>query len=920
MTTQDGRSSTDALALEPPGSGWYALDQPEVFEQLGADGDGLEPSEAERRLERYGPNRIREQETVSAWRILVDQFRSPLIYVLLGALVVTLSIQSFSDAIVIGAVLLVNGTIGFIQEYRAESAVQSLMEMVSRTATVRRGGREREVDAEDLVPGDVVALSPGEVVPADVRLFATEGLRVDESPLTGESVPVDKVTEAIEGEEHLPPADQRNLAFMGTAVTAGSGWGVVVATGARSEIGRIAEQVSEAEGTQTPLQQRIDRLSKWITVGILGVAAIALVVGVLIGRDLFTMLLLAVALAVAAIPAGLPIVVTVALAIGVRRMSARHAVIRQLHAVDTLGSCDTILSDKTGTLTQNRMVVKVLVAGGARFELESGGQYRFVQDGGAATVDDEPAFSEGLLAGVLCNEVPVAELDEEHPSGDPMEVALLRAAATAGVSPEGLRDAHARRDTVPFRTERRYMATVHGTPSDDDGPLVVVKGAPEVVVGMCSRWLDRDGATTELDAEDVLRRSEQLAAEGLRVIAVATARGDGPAQAVLQDDPGGLTFVGLHGLFDPPRHSAIEAIERCHEAGIRVMMVTGDHASTAVAVGAQVGIGRGGHDSSQVGGRDRDALEGQELAGLSDDELLPLLHDVDVFARVAPGQKLRIVEGLKAQEHVVAVTGDGVNDAPALESAHIGAAMGSGTDVAKEASDMVITDDDFASVYAAVEEGRTAFRNVRVATFFLLSTGGAVVLVILTALGFDWPLPLLPAQILWCNVVTNGIADVALAFEPGEKALFRRPPRPKSEGVLDRTLLERLVLVGLWLAIGTVAVFYWSWEVRGDDLTVARTMALTTMVLFQKVHVFNCRSEDVSVFHKSLLANKLLFAGVLTSLAVHIAALYLPVTQDLLGVVPLDPTAWLIAIAVASTAIVVNEAHKRLRPRPTAVG
>jgi cation-transporting P-type ATPase F len=383
-TPQNGSTSTGAGedARTARRAGWYALSEHETFEELGVDRDGLEPSEAERRLQRYGPNRIREQEAVSPWQILLDQFRSPLIYVLLGALAVTLAIQSYSDAIVIGAVLLVNGTIGFVQEYQAESAVQSLMEMVSRTATVRRDGREHEVDAEELAPGDVVLLAPGEVVPADVRLFTTEGLRVDESPLTGESVPVDKVTDAIEDEEHLPPADQRNLAFMGTAVTAGSGWGVVVATGARSEIGKIAEQVSEAEGTETPLQQRIDRLSKWITVGILGVAAIALVVGVLIGRDLFTMLLLAVALAVAAIPAGLPIVVTVALAIGVRRMSARHAVIRQLHAVDTLGSCDTILSDKTGTLTQNRMVVKVLVAGGARFELEEGGQHRFVQDGG----------------------------------------------------------------------------------------------------------------------------------------------------------------------------------------------------------------------------------------------------------------------------------------------------------------------------------------------------------------------------------------------------------------------------------------------------------------------------------------------------------------------------------------------------------
>ena len=918
MTGEGSPVRAGEHATTPPGGAWYALSDDEAFEALGVDRDGLAPDAAARRLREHGPNRIREQEEVSPWRILVDQFRSPLIYVLLGALAVTLTIESYSDAIVIAVVLVVNGTIGFVQEYQAESAVQSLMDMVSRSATVRRGGREQQIDAEELVPGDVVALSQGQVVAADVRLFEVEGLRVDESPLTGESVPADKVTDAIEDEEHLPPADQRNLAFMGTAVTSGRGWGVVVATGPRSQIGRIAEQVSEAQGTTTPLQQRIDRLSRWITVTILAVAAVAMVVGVLTGRDLFTMLLLAVALAVAAIPAGLPIVVTVALAIGVRRMSERHALIRQLHAVDTLGSCDTILSDKTGTLTQNRMVVKVLAAGDGRYGFAEHGKTGPVQDGEVLALEDLPAVERALLAGLLCNEVPAAVIDDAHPAGDPMEVALVRAAAAAGMSAEQRRDAYPRRATVPFRTERRYMATVHDTPVGEPGPLVVVKGAPEVVLSMCSSAVGRDGQAVDLKPDEVRRRGEELAGDGLRVIAVATGRGEEVASSVLADEPGGLTLAGLHGLFDPPRDSAIEAIERSHQAGIRVLMVTGDHATTAVAIGEQVGIRRPADEVDSDDRAGRTAVTGQELGELSDDDLRPLLDETNVYARVAPGQKLRIVEGLQAEDHIVAVTGDGVNDAPALESAHIGAAMGSGTDVAKEASDMVITDDDFASVYAAVEEGRTAFRNVRVATFFLLSTGGAVVLVILAALGFDWPLPLIPAQILWCNVVTNGIADVALAFEPGEKALFRRPPRPKSEGVLDRTLLERLVLVAVWLAVGTAAVFYWSWEIRGDDLTVARTMALTTMVLFQKVHVFNCRSEDVSIFNKPLLSNKLLFAGVLTSLAVHIGALYLPVTQDLLGVTPLDGTAWLVAIAVASTAIIVNELHKRLRPRPVA--
>jgi len=914
MRSEDDTERADPQDGEPGGErNWYALPVEQILDELDVDTHGLDPREAEQRLARWGPNRIREQQTVSAWRILLDQFRSPLIYVLLGALAVTLAIQSWSDAIVIGAVLVVNGTIGFIQEYQAESAVQSLMEMVAPTATVRRAGQQQQIDAEELVPGDVVSLSQGEVVPADLRLFEAEGLQIDESPLTGESVPVDKTTDAIDNEENLPPADQRNLAFTGTATTSGRGWGVVVATGPRSEIGQIAEQVGEADTAETPLQQRINRLSKWITVGILGIAAVAMVVGLLIGRELFQMLLLAVALAVAAIPAGLPIVVTVALAIGVRRMSRRHAVIRHLHAVDTLGSCDTILSDKTGTLTQNRMTVRAVLAGGQRYGFADQDQKSSVRrDDQEVDLADEPALRQALLAGLLCNDVATTALGEEEPGGDPMELALLEAAVHAGLDPDELRNRHARRDTVPFRTEQRYMATVNETDEEGDGPLVVVKGAPEAVAPMCDRAIgDRDSS---FEPDHAVARSNELAREGFRVLAVATARGERAAESVLSNQPEALTFVGLHGLFDPPRPSAIDAVERCHEAGIRVMMVTGDHATTAAAVSKQVGIGRKGRADDQ-GDHEPAAVTGQQLADLTDDELEQRLDEVDVYARVAPGQKLRIVEGLQAQDHIVAVTGDGVNDAPALESAHIGASMGSGTDVAKEASDMVITDDDFASVYAAVEEGRTAFRNVRVATFFLLSTGAAVVTVILTALGFNWPLPLLPAQILWCNVVTNGIADVALAFEPGEKALFRRPPRPKDEGVLDRILIERLVIVGLWLAIGTISVFYWSWGLEGDDLTVARTMALTTMVLFQKVHVFNCRSEDVSIFRKSLLSNKLLFAGVMTSLAVHVGALYWPVTQELLSVQPLDANSWAVAIAVASTAIVVNELHKRFRPR-----
>ncbi len=949
MATDGGNAEGGNVAADPQLSRdgdqaqrWFAMATEEVLERLGTDHDGLSQQEAGARLERHGPNRIRESERVSAWRILLGQFTSPLIYVLLAALVVTLSIQSWADVIVIGAVLVINSTIGFIQEYRAESAVQSLMEMVSPEATVVREGERRTIDAEELVPGDLVEVRQGSVVPADVRLLEIEGLQVNEAALTGESVPVDKLTSAIEDDDQLPPAEQTNMAFMGTAVTSGNGRAVVVATGARTKIGEIAEQVEEAEESETPLQLRIDRLARFIAAAILGVAAVAFIGGVLAGRGVFDMLLLGVALAVAAIPAGLPIVVTVALAIGVQRMTQRQAVIRNLHAVDTLGSTSTIVSDKTGTLTQNQMTVRTIVAGAGRYEVDAapddgdqpgthGGA--ITRDGTEVTAEEDPLLDEALLAGVLCNDVEIPEDGgvEELSGGDPMEVALLVSAARAGRSPLELRERYPRRGTVPFRTEQRYMATIHAHPDGGD-PMVVVKGAPERIVAMCDRQRAHDGGDEPLDADAATERSESLAAEGLRVLAVAVGRGEDLAGAVTSDDPQGMTLVGMHGLLDPPRASAVEAVERCHDAGIRVVIVTGDHATTAAAIGRQIGVGghldrdadTPSHDgsthpaTSRDGGSGAATLEGKQLAELSDEDFDRRLEDVSVYARVTPDQKLRLVERLKAADHVVAVTGDGVNDAPALESAHIGAAMGSGTDVAQEASDMVITDDDFASVYAAVEEGRTAFRNVRVATFFLLSTGLADVLIILSALVLGWPLPLLPAQILWVNVVTNGIADVALAFEPGEKALFRRPPRPKSEGVLDRTLIERLVIVGIWLAVGTLAVFWWSWEIRGDDVDLARTIAVTTLVLFQKVHVFNCRSEDVSLFRKSPLTNKILFIGVMTSLAVHIGALYWPVTQQLLRFEPLGLDAWLIAIAVALTAIIPNELHKRLRPRPVA--
>ena len=890
---------------------FYKTDAEEVLDRVETSDEGLSADEAKHRLEEHGPNSIRTDNEVSVWRVLLDQFTDPLIYVLIAALFVTLAIQSFGDAIVIGLVLIINATIGFIQEYKAETAVQSLMEMVSPKATVVRDGREQQIDADKLVPGDIVLLEQGQVVPADLRLTRSDALQVNEAALTGESVPVTKTDESLsEADKDLPPADQSNMAFLGTAVTSGSSRGVVVATGEDTELGQIAEQIRGAEDVKTPLQQRMDRLAKWIAGIILVIAAIAFAIGIAMGRTATDMFLLAVSLSVAAIPAGLPVVMTVALAVGVRRMAQRNAIIRHLPAVETLGSCSAIVSDKTGTLTQNRMQVQSIVAGDEQHEMS----------GDLELVEDSPLYMT-ILCGALNNSAKLGsgssddEKDSQENSsagkGDPMEIALLSTASEFNLSREKLLERFPQVDEIPFRTEQRFSATIHEDTDEKGGKLVLVKGAPERIAKMCSQMLDADGETGEIDHQRLEERNEQLAENGLRVLAMAVGHGDDAAESIHGEEPSGFTFVGMTGLRDPARPEAVEAVDACHRAGIRVLMVTGDHKTTASAIARQVHVdrfpGRNGQSSK--------AHTGQEISDLPDDELDAVLKECNIFARVKPDHKVRIVNRLKDHDLIVAVTGDGVNDAPALKNAHLGVAMGkSGTDVAKEASDMVITDDNFSSVYAAVEEGRTAFRNIRMATFFLLSTGAADVLIILVSLGLRWPLPLLPAQILWCNVVTNGIADVALGFEKGDESLYRRPPRPIDEGVLNRNLIERLAIVGIWLTIGTLGIFYWVMQVDGG-IDLARVAGLTTLVLFQMVHVFNCRSEEVSIFKKNLLGNKVLLAGVSVSLLVHIAALYMPWTQKLLQLQPLPWQVWVASIAVAATAIIVNELHKWLRTR-----
>ncbi len=872
-----------------------------MLDELGSSPHGIGTGEAELRLGRYGPNELPEERVAGALAIAVRQFRSPLIYILLAAGLVTVVLAEYLDAAVIGAVLLLNAVVGYFQEHRAERSMVALRLLASPRATVLREGREREVEVATIVPGDVLAVEAGSRLAADCRVLSTAGLEVDESHLTGESTTVAKAVAPLPAETSV--ADRSNMLYMGSAVTLGRGTGIVVATGAATELGRIAGSLGEIGLVETPLQERISRLARVIGLAVMAVGAVGFVLGALAGEDLGELFLAVVALAVSAIPEGLPIVLTVALAISVRRMAARRAIVRRLPAVETLGSCTVIASDKTGTLTENRMTVERVVAGGERFEVTGSG-YRvegeFRRDGMRFDPPEGSALRRALAAAALCNDASARFDDEEFTvRGDPTEVALLVAAAKAGDSRDELEEDLPRWGEIPFDPGERYAVTFHRA---GDGDLAIVKGAPERVLEMC----ERAAGLPALDRETRLREAEEMAAAGLRVIAVASRRLEAASRQSLHAHLEDLTLLGLVGMMDPPRAEAKAAIAGCREAGVRVVMVTGDHAVTAAAIARQLGIG---DEEPRV-------LAGDGLEATGERELVDLVGEVSVYARISPTGKLRIVEALRARGEVVAVTGDGVNDAPALKAADIGAAMGrSGTEVAKEAADMVVTDDDFATIFAAVEEGRVAFQNVRNTTFFLVSSGAAEVLAVLASLLFGFPLPFLPAQLLWLNLVTNGTEDVALAFEPGEEDVRRRPPRPRREGVISPLLWERTALVGAVMAAGTLFLFLVE-RASGTSLEEARTIALTTMVVFQVVHVGNCRSEHRSLFAKSPFSNPLLFAGTAAALALHVGALYFGPTQAALRVEPLDLATWAEILAVALTVSVAVELHKRFRRRP----
>ncbi|MEJ7843446.1 MAG: HAD-IC family P-type ATPase [Rubrobacter sp.] len=898
-----------------PAASWHAAAPDEVLQGLGSVGTGLADDEARGRLAKFGPNVLQRAKGDGPLRILVRQVRDPLIYVLIAAATLAVATGKVVDGMVVFGVVVVNTIIGFVQEYRAGKAIEALIDMVPDTATVLRAGERKNLPASELVTGDVVELQSGDKVPADMRVLRSRNLRVEEAALTGESVPVEKETDLLP--EDTPLADRKNMVYGGTLVTYGTASAAVVATAEATELGRISSMLRETTHVETPLTKQLAVVGKWLTIAIVVVSVVLFVIGLLRGYPALDATLAAITLAVGAIPEGLPAIVTIALAIGVQRMAQRRAVIRRLPAVETLGSTTVICSDKTGTLTRNEMTVKELWTPTGSFEVGGVGyapEGDLTRDG--AKLDEPPTdVRELLLAGALCNDAGLS-LDggEWRVAGDPTEGALLASARKLGVHPEEVRRAHARLDAIPFESELQYMATLNDGP---EGRTIYVKGAPEVVVGRCETLADGK----PVDKNEVLGRVEALAARGMRVLALAALRPADELSGLSEADvEGGMVLLGLQGMIDPPRPEAVAAVAECQRAGITVKMITGDHKSTARAIGEQLGI---------TDGSDNAAMTGAEVAALSDEELKEAVSKVNVFARVAPEHKLRLVRSLQARRDVAAMTGDGVNDAPALDQADVGVAMGiTGTAVSKESADIVLTDDNFASIAAAVEEGRRVYDNLIKALAFILPTniGLAVILIVAVAffplVGGEPLLPMLTTQILWINLVAAVALALPLAFEAMEPDVMDRPPRDPDTPMLNRFVIFRTVLVAVLMAAGALGLFlveFLGETARGvafeTALREAQTMAVTTVILFQIFYLLNCRSLRESFLKIGLWSNPWVYAGIGALVLFQLGFIYLPFMNSLFGTAPLPAGALLQSLLVALVVLPVISLEKWIRSR-----
>ena len=883
---------------------WHWMSQEDVLDALSTSKSGLPADEAKKRLDQYGPNRLRQAKKTSAWVRLLLQFHNPLIYVLLVTAGVTGLLQHWVDTGVILGVVIINAIIGFIQEWKAEKAIESLTSLLSPTAITLRDGKKAGVPATELVPGDVVLLQSGDKTPADLRLLKQKNLQVDEAALTGESLRVEKTSEQLQGE--VPLAEQRNLAFAGTLVLTGTATGVVVTTGDTTQLGRIAGMLSEVTTVDTPLIQRLAYFSKVITLAIIVLCVLVFVIGILLGQGALQMLMAAVALAVSAIPEGLPAIMTIALAIGVKRMAARNAVIRKLPAVESLGSATVICTDKTGTLTRNEMTVTQVVIRGREFTVAGSGYAPdgTINDGdkNSAAVDQIPALKDLLTAGALCNDAGLRQQDGKWKvDGDPTEAALLVLAEKAQLSHDDLETAWPRTDVIPFESELQYMATLHHDPSGS--AVVYIKGSPERVLSLCGYESDHQ---TKVDADFWHAKAANMADKGMRVLAIAQKHVDAQQTNIdHEDQQSDFALLGLVGMIDPPREEAIEAVRKCRAAGIQTKMITGDHVATATAIARKVGIDI-----------DHGSLTGSDLDKLSDQEFDETVARTNVFARVSPAHKLRLVQALQRQGEVVAMTGDGVNDAPALKQADIGVAMGLiGTDVSRESAEMVLLDDNFASIETAVEEGRTVFSNLVKTILFILPTNGGECLTLVAALFLGTMLPILPLHILWINLVTTVALAITLAFDPVDDDVMRRPPRDPQAPLIDRHLVWRITYVSVLMALGTFGLFFYELE-NGNSIEIARAVAVNVIVFFEVAYVFNCRHLSDSVLNRrGFFGNRIVWWGVLAVVIFQLLFTYWPVMNSLFSVEPLDLWMWLRVLGASLLLLLLVEAEKAVTRR-----
>ncbi len=885
-----------------PSESWHTESTEEVLSSLKTTANGLSKEEVTGRLAQYGSNRLPEPKTRGALIRFFCQFHNVLIYVLIAASAVTVMLGHWVDGSVILAVVLLNAMIGFIQEGKAEDALKAIRQMLSPSAMVLRDDRQITIKAEELLPGDIVLLQSGDKVPADLRLLRVKGLQIQESVLTGESMAVEKITDPVASQSVI--GDRRCMAYSGTLVTHGQGSGVVVAIGAQTEIGRISTMVSEVASVTTPLLRQMAQFGRWLTLAILALAIITFAFGLLV-RDYAAaeMFLAAVSLAVAAIPEGLPAIMTITLAIGVQRMARRNAIIRRLPAVETLGAVSVICSDKTGTLTRNEMTVRAIATSNNLFELSGTGYdpHGVISMAGKDILPEERPFLQELLrAAVLCNDASLEKNNSEWlVHGDPMEGALLVAGLKAGLDIEADGKQYPRTDLIPFESEHRFMATLHHSHSGD--AFIYLKGAPERVLEMCANQKTLDG-DQPLNRTLWLARIEEMAQQGQRVLAIAVKQvSHEKMELTFSDVDSDLTLLGMFGLIDPPREEAIEAVEVCDRAGIRVKMITGDHGATALAIARQLKLVN-----------TKDVLTGQELELLNEQELSQRVQDVDVYARVNPEHKLLLVRLMQDQGLIVAMTGDGVNDAPALKRADVGIAMGqNGTEAAKEAAEMVLADDNFASITHAVEEGRTVYDNLKKAILFILPTNGGEALIILAAiiLGFQ-QLPLTPVQILWVNMITAVTLALSLAFEPPESKVMQRPPRDAHEPMLTSYLIWRVAFVSVILMSGTFGLFIWEMK-SGMGIEHARTVAVNTLVMFEIFYLFNSRYITASVFNwAGLTGNRYVLIAIGILIIFQLGFTYLAPLQSLFGTTAIGFDIWLRIFLVSSSVLFLVELEK----------